>query len=564
MLLQSLHLLNVAAWMTASSAKGAGLIAVVIILRRLLGTGASSAWRYALWLPVFACLVCPLGASVPVATTFSSSLPAWIVVRPASAKTEATPADTHGVLDPRSDRPAALTSLSPVSPGSTAQNTAGLTLGTPLGDPLSRLMLIWMAGVAVLTSLYASNFLKFRRLRLAARTLDGTASSLFEGCKAELRVRRTVSLLESSAIESPTVVGWWSPTLLLPLGLHERLDNAQLRHVLLHELAHVKRNDILVNWVAAVAQLIHWFNPAVWIGARLMRADMESAADAYVLSHLSQRERGAYGDMLVHLADSNGGRIPQPYGLGIADGHTDLKGRLIMIKRFRPASIRVKLAVGLALATFTCVALIQPSLSAPSGISSAAAYPVDFNAGNARGSSALAGGARATGVPIEELIQQVAANIHKRVVVDPTVDSTVILYGQKLDQITYPDFLTILRINNLTAVQINNYINVVSLARVRQLPLPAFAQDLPDDQFATMSLELKNSCAPRLVPMLRPLLPVYAELSADNGSNTLLAIDTSANLKRIRSIITALDDETKPGLRCGAANAKQAPATRSQ
>src|SRR6185312_5028643 len=196
-------------------------------------------------------------------------------------------------------------------------------------------------GAAVLTSLYVSNFLKFRRLRLSARTMDGTVvGSVFEGCKVELRVRRTVSLLESSAIESPTVVGWWRPTLLLPLGLQEHLDNARLRHVLLHELAHVKRNDVLVNWIAAFAQLIHWFNPAVWIGARLMRADMESASDAYVLCRLSPKERGEYGDMLVHLADSNGGRISLPYGLGIADRHADLKGRLIMIKRFRPASIR--------------------------------------------------------------------------------------------------------------------------------------------------------------------------------------------------------------------------------
>lgn len=563
MLLHSSPLLNVAAWVVASSVKGAVLIAVVIILRRLLGAGASSAWRYALWLPVLACLVCPLRASVPVATTFRSSLPARIAVPPASAKMEATPTGTHGTPHPRSDRSAALMPPPPVSPSFTAQNAARSTLGTPLGALLSRLMLIWTVGVAVLTSLYVSNLLKFRRLRLAARTLSGTAGSVFEGCKAELRVRRTVRLLESNAIESPTVVGWWRPTLLLPLGLHERLDNARLRHVLLHELAHVKRNDILVNWIAALAQLIHWFNPAVWIGARLMRADMESAADAYVLCHLSRRERGEYGDTLVHLADSNGGRISLPYGLGIADRHADLKGRLLMIKRFRPASIPVKLAVGLALATFTCVALTRPSLSPPSGISPDAAHPVDLNTGNVRG-SLPAGRARAAGVPIEELIKQVAANIHKRVLVDPRVDSTVILYGQKLDQITYPDFLTILRINDLTAVQINNYINVVSLAHVRQLPLPTFTQGLPDDQFATMSVELKNSCAPRLVPMLRPLLPVYAELSADNGSNTLLAIDTSANLKRLRSIIAGLDDKTKPGPRCGDASETQAPVIRPQ
>jgi hypothetical protein len=176
-----------------------------------------------------------------------------------------------------------------------------------------------------------------------------------------------VRLLESGAIDSPTVVGWWRPTILLPLGLDVRLDTARLRHVLLHELAHVKRNDVLVNWIAAIAQLLHWFNPAVWLAGRLMRADMESASDAFVLGHLSRAERTEYGGTLVHLADANGGMIPPRYGLGIADRHRDLKARLIMIARFRPASIAVRIGAGIALVAFMGAALVQPSLSSPFG-----------------------------------------------------------------------------------------------------------------------------------------------------------------------------------------------------
>lgn len=237
-------------------------------------------------------------------------------------------------------------------------------------------MVIWAVGVIALTSLFLGNLLKFRRLRLASRTVDETASRIFEGCKAELRVRRRVSLLESGAIESPTVVGWWRPTILLPLGLPVRLETARLRHVLLHELAHVKRNDVLVNWIAAVAQLLHWFNPAVWLAGRLMRADMEAASDACVLALLSRAERGDYGEMLLHLADSDGAGTLPGYGLGIADRHSDLKARLMMVARFRPTSIYVKLAVGLALAGLAGAALVQPSFSSPPGMTSAATHDV--------------------------------------------------------------------------------------------------------------------------------------------------------------------------------------------
>jgi hypothetical protein len=153
---------------------------------------------------------------------------------------------------------------------------------------------------------------------------------------------------------------------------------------------------------------------------------------------------------------------------------------------------------------------------------------------------------------MERLIEQVASNIHKRVIVDPRAASRVVLYGQKLDQITYPDFLTILRINGFTAVEVNDYINVVPIATVRSLPLPTLEPDrpLPDDQFATMSVRLKNACATSLIPLLRPIFPQYGLLVADAESNTLLAVDTFANLKRVRSIIMQLDASTKPGNSC--------------
>jgi type II/III secretion system protein len=84
------------------------------------------------------------------------------------------------------------------------------------------------------------------------------------------------------------------------------------------------------------------------------------------------------------------------------------------------------------------------------------------------------------------------------------------------------------------------------------MPLPTLTKglDLPDDQFANMSVAVKNSCAPYLVPLLRPQLPAYGYLAADPRSNTILAIDTYANLKKVRSIIAELDARTKPGKQC--------------
>ena len=115
----------------------------------------------------------------------------------------------------------------------------------------------------------------------------------------------------------------------------------------------------------------------------------------------------------------------------------------------------------------------------------------------------------------------------------------------------YSDFLTILRINGLTAVDINDYVNVVPINEVRWLPLPLMVpgKELPPDQIADMSIVLKNACAANLVPILRPRFAPYAYLAVDANSNLIMAIDTYANLKRVRAEITDLDSRAPP--RCG-------------
>ena len=364
MLFQSLSVLDLAAWVATASLKGAVLIAAVMLCRRLLAPATTSLWRHALWLPVLACLICPLGPSVSLTGPFTATLPALLAAPLTTLIAESTPTAQEAAADAGPRRLTAPLGAQPVSTGSATPDQAVSADATRPGALLSWLILIWAAGVGAIALLYLSTLLKFRRIRRAAGAAEAVAVAIFEACKAELCVRRNVRLLQSAAIGSPTVVGWWRPTILLPCGLDARIDILQLRHVLLHELAHVKRNDILVNWLAAIAQLLHWFNPLVWLAGRLMRADMESASDALVLCRLSRAERAEYGDVLIRLADSDVGRTSPRHGLGIA-GHGDLKSRLSMIGQFRPASLAAKVAAGIALVAFVGVALIQPTLSSP-------------------------------------------------------------------------------------------------------------------------------------------------------------------------------------------------------
>ena len=85
---------------------------------------------------------------------------------------------------------------------------------------------------------------------------------------------------------------FFRPLLLMPEGLIARLPHDRLRHVFLHELAHMKRHDVEAGWLLAVIQVLHWVNPLVWVAFRQFRGDRELACDAMALEHLGAEERG--------------------------------------------------------------------------------------------------------------------------------------------------------------------------------------------------------------------------------------------------------------------------------
>src|SRR5678816_3320513 len=90
---------------------------------------------------------------------------------------------------------------------------------------------------------------------------------------------------ETSAVGGPAIVGLWNPRLILPCGLIERLNTEELRFVLLHEFAHLRRRDLLVMWLLTAARIIHWFNPLTWLALRAARIDTELACDDTLLHY---------------------------------------------------------------------------------------------------------------------------------------------------------------------------------------------------------------------------------------------------------------------------------------
>jgi len=101
---------------------------------------------------------------------------------------------------------------------------------------------------------------------------------------------------------SPFVCGAWRPLLVLPESLAETLAPSQLRQILLHELAHVRRNDLIWGWAPTLVRIVFVFHPVVhWVVYRL-RLERELACDQLAITY-SENNPGDYANTLVHVVD---------------------------------------------------------------------------------------------------------------------------------------------------------------------------------------------------------------------------------------------------------------------
>ena len=101
---------------------------------------------------------------------------------------------------------------------------------------------------------------------------------------ARVRVSRPVTLLESCLAEVPVVIGYVRPVILMPVGLLAGLPAGQVESILLHELAHIRRHDYLVNLMQIVVEGLVFYHPAVWWISGVIRAERENCCDDLVVA----------------------------------------------------------------------------------------------------------------------------------------------------------------------------------------------------------------------------------------------------------------------------------------
>lgn len=134
-------------------------------------------------------------------------------------------------------------------------------------------------------------FGEIRRIRThKVHEVSGEWMEKFAHLKELIGIKQAVSLLQSGLIKVPVAIGFFKPVILLPFGLLTSLPPDQVETILLHELAHIRRRDYLVNIVQRLTEAIYFFNPALlWISS-LLRQEREACCDDMVIAATDKSE----------------------------------------------------------------------------------------------------------------------------------------------------------------------------------------------------------------------------------------------------------------------------------
>lgn len=320
------------------SFSGGLLILALLLGKRPLQDKLSRQWQYYIWLVVILRLLLPFGPetnllgkayqAVDQAVTLTAPLP-WR--QPAQNASEGGPAPAAGTELDRNgaNRPAEeWTAAGPL------QETGALLA--------ERVWLVWLAVALGLLIRKVTVYQGFMRYLGAGLVPVSDMEMLDRLSVAAERAgsKKPVELCVNPLVSSPMLIGFFRPCIVLPRA---DIPEKDFQHIVLHELTHYRRRDLLYKWLVQISVCLHWFNPLVYLMSREIARACEFSCDEAVLAKLGEENARDYGETLLDAMAAVGKYRENPGAVTLSENKQLLKERLGAIMNFRrkPAAVRL-------------------------------------------------------------------------------------------------------------------------------------------------------------------------------------------------------------------------------
>ncbi len=282
-------------WMLVHSVWQAALIAVLLGVALKFLTRLSAQLRYAA-----ACAAMFAMALLPAATGGLLSLPKRHVASPIGATSQPLSVATRAGTELRGAAIPAASAHVPSEP--TNKRSWRDIVADRLESTLPCAVCAWVVGVLLFSLRHLLAWTRLQQFRRKqVRPADASLRDRLLTLARRLGIGRAVKLVESGLVQVPTVIGWLRPMILLPASVVTGLDSDQLEALLLHELAHIRRHDYLVNLAQTIVEILGFYHPAVWWVSRRIRVERENCCDDVAARALGDNLR--YAKALASMED---------------------------------------------------------------------------------------------------------------------------------------------------------------------------------------------------------------------------------------------------------------------
>jgi beta-lactamase regulating signal transducer with metallopeptidase domain len=183
---------------------------------------------------------------------------------------------------------------------------------------LPHVTLTWLIGVILLSLYHGFGFFRMQKsVRRTQQVMHPFRKTRIECLLARLGLKQKIQIYLLPSLEIPVVFGCLKPILLIPVSFFTGMDDKYIEAIILHELAHIKRYDYLLNMLQMIIEILGFFHPAVWWLSGRIRAERENCCDDIVVKTMG--DKFIYVKSLVQLEElrynrsvmvaANGGKL---------------------------------------------------------------------------------------------------------------------------------------------------------------------------------------------------------------------------------------------------------------
>ena len=225
---------------------------------------------------------------------------------------------------------------------------------------LPYITIAYVLGIMFNSLKLTSSWMQLRQLKqstVASMQLQEKVNRL----SAKLKLKKQVVIGYAEKIDIPCVAGYLKPLIMLPLSISTYLSAKEIEAILLHELAHVKRNDYLVNLLQQIMSVIFFFNPFVHLISRMVNHERENSCDDLVLE--ITEEPLIYAQALLKIQQNN--LIEMPFALAATGKKYHLLNRIERIMKTKNPTTNLRhlaLAFTILLASTVSLAWLNPAI----------------------------------------------------------------------------------------------------------------------------------------------------------------------------------------------------------